>query len=405
MVLAANAGGLSALGLTPAERLPAPLDSAMPAVGALRDWIGSAAVQGESRALIFWRHERAIAWCCDLSNPEPTAPDHVCVVFRPTREPEAPPLRAGQPLNGAANDDTPPRIVRDDGETLKEIARRIREDTAARFPQSNSGPEPSLDLPEPSANQQDQPPRETPVAVSTRDAHSLLPSHDIAKLAHELKTPLSAIAAAAEIMRDEQLGKMGNETYLGYAADIHDSATHALAVISAMLSSPDSEPAAQNAAAPARGVFDLSDLAERAVSVLRPLAAQHNIALGLDTDPSLIGVHANETAIRQILFNLLTNALKFTPPGGEIRVATGYLDDGSVFLVVRDTGDGMTDEAMAHTFGAHAETFAPRAGGGRGIGLRLVRRLAAENGVKFEIDSAAGKGTVVLLAFAHDDHG
>ena len=62
-----------------------------------------------------------------------------------------------------------------------------------------------------------------------------LPLEDIAKLAHELKTPLSAIAAAAEIMRDERLGAMGNEKYLGYAADIHDSATHALAVIAEML--------------------------------------------------------------------------------------------------------------------------------------------------------------------------
>ena len=67
-------------------------------------------------------------------------------------------------------------------------------------------------------------------------------------------------------------------------------------------------------------------------------------------------VRANATAVRQILLNLLTNALKFTPPGGEVRVVTGYLDDGAVYLVVRDTGDGMSDEALAHAFNDDTET-------------------------------------------------
>ncbi len=483
VVLAANAGGLSALGLTPADRLPAALDSAMPAVAMLRELQRRGLGNAAKHALIFWRHGRTSMRLCDISSADPAFLSHALVVFRPdsdapehdAKEPAAPKLNAdtAHPTFEAAlaaNDDCPPRVVRDDSETLKEIARRIREgqrQIVAESQPPSSEPEhleddsgcmagqaeavlsvsaktPALSdspTPEPNAEPQCEPvaeplaadpaaaspwdrPRAAPKAAELpsepettreqpqkaaeteaiapapppRDLTRTLPPEDLAKLAHELKTPLSAIAAAAEIMRDERLGAMGNEKYLGYAADIHDSATHALAVIGEML-------AAAPLTARQRGAgtgFDLTDLAARTVSSLQPLAAQRSLSLTVDADQSLLPVRANATAVRQILLNLLTNALKFTPPGGEVRVATGYLEDGAVFLVVRDTGDGMTDGALAHAFDDDTETVAVRAGGGRGIGLRLVRRLAAENGADFEIDTQPGRGTVVLVSFPKD---
>jgi two-component system cell cycle sensor histidine kinase PleC len=408
-VLAANAGGLNALGLTPADRLPVPLDSAMPAIKSLRDLHRSGLQETKRQTLVFWRYGRTSIRHCDISATGETADAHVIVLFRTDPE-TADPLPA-LPIQGpanAANDDTPPRVVRDDSETLKEIARRIREGQDVR--PTPAEPAVSLDAPTPSsilaalpapevenAVEADRP-SERPAQVSPREAARALPIEDIAKLAHELKTPLTAIAAAAEIMRDQSLGAMGNDKYLGYAADIHDSATHALAVIGEML----------NAVPPDRnlpesgGAFDLTDLAEKTVSALKPLATQRGLTLALDADYNLMPVRANTTAIRQILLNLLTNALKFTPEGGDVRVVTGYLDDGAIFFVVRDTGDGMSDDAIAHAYDEGPETLAARPGGGRGIGLRLVRRLASENGCAFEIDSAPGQGTVVLIAFPTD---
>jgi signal transduction histidine kinase len=101
--------------------------------------------------------------------------------------------------------------------------------------------------------------------------------------------------------------------------------------------------------------------------------------------------------LRQILLNLLTNAIKFTPRNGDVRVVTGYLDDGRVFLVVRDTGCGMKGKmpTAAREDFPNNEPWA----NGTGIGLPLVERLVREMGAEMEIDSAPQKGTVVLIAF------
>jgi two-component system cell cycle sensor histidine kinase PleC len=210
-----------------------------------------------------------------------------------------------------------------------------------------------------------------------------------------LKTPLSAIVAASEIMRDERLGPMGNQQYLGYARDIHESAAHALAVITKMLTRATSE--ADAAAGVAR--VDLNDLAARTVSSMQALAAERDLTLDVDLEEGLLLVSADETAVRQILINLLANAFKFTPPGGDIRVVTGYQMNGSAFLVVRDTGEGMDQATIDEVFNSDAGKIGARRGGGYGIGLPLVRRLAQQIGADIEIDSAPLKGTVVLLSF------
>lgn len=409
-IVAANAGGLSALGLTRTIALPYTLDSAMPAISAVRAIASEGLNTPAYQTLIFWRNGRAVTLPCRVSRTdiEPTAATtlatHVLIVFQPAPV-SAPGLAHGAPTAAsstpvdAANDDSPPRIIRDDHETLKEIARRILEAQKQTSPAD-------CDTQSGTAASQTQPQIATGAQVTASDisrkSSALAPSQ-IAKLAHELKTPLTAIAAAAEIMRDERLGAMGNEKYLGYAADIHSSATHALAVIQDMLAIPGYDPSAEPVTSTA---FDLTELARGTVSSLQPLAQQRSLTLTLDAEPGLTPIRANATAIRQILLNLLTNALKFTPAGGEVRVVTGYLNDGAVFMVVRDTGDGIDAETLLRTFDTDLDdsstNLAVRVGGGRGIGLKLARRLAAENGAEFEIDSAPGKGTIVMLAFARD---
>lgn len=329
-VLAANAGGLAALGLTPADRLPATLDSAMPAIAVLRE-IGRLKPHNPvRRSLILWRQAHVQLRNCDLSIVRNGPPSHVLVVFDPGEETEpggAPGVSRTEHISGA----------------------------------------------------------------------SRLSTAEVAKLAHELKTPLTAIAAAAEIMRDERLGPMGNDKYLGYASDIHVSATHALAVISEMLSASETERQQRT-----REPLDISALAATTVSALQPLAASRQLRLVYIGAPRLAPLEVNATAVRQILFNLLTNAMKFTPDGGEISVDAGLGATGIQYLAVRDTGDGMNEEAMAYalTDGPRGDDVRP--GGGRGIGLSLVRQLASENNAAFEIESAPGRGTTVLIRFARN---
>jgi len=225
---------------------------------------------------------------------------------------------------------------------------------------------------------------------------SLLDPDHLAKLAHELKTPLTAIAAAAEVMRDERLGAMGNARYLNYAADIHENATHALDVITSLLS----ESRKQAAAPPPRLIaLDLNAIVERTVSSVQALAQSRNLALTFQAEKSRPHVVANPTSLRQILLNLLTNALKFTPPGGDVHVETGYRGDGRVFLAVRDTGCGIGGSTSAASVSEQGASKQPWLSGS-GIGLPLVQRLASEMSAEFEIEGAPEMGTLARITFA-----
>ena len=290
-----------------------------------------------------------------------------------------------------------PHPQRSDADILKAIARQIREGalSARRARDAVSGSQPSASVVAangvtPQANGS-----ETSASHPQRATGPVLDPDHFAKLAHELKTPLTAIVAAAEVMRDERLGEMGNERYLSYAADIHESATHALDVITSLLS----QGAKADAAISRPIALDLNAIVDRTVSSVQALAESRGLALAFDSDDSRPYVVANPTAMRQILLNLLTNAIKFTPSGGDVRVVTGYIDDGRVFLVVRDTGCGMNGKAPAASAAAPSGDVSEPWTHGNGIGLPLVQRLVREMGADIEIDSAPGKGTVVLISF------
>ena len=423
-LIAATARGLELLTLAPTTSLPLTLDGAMPALQRLRHtaandpsarhsdlifWIGDGVVRldgvarfnvgnvGERLLVVGLQPAFSTANSPPEMNPAPStlqSLDEIKISEDPLAKVEtvAPEITAS----------TLPPAPRDDAQTLKDIARAIREG-------QNSG-RTAVDLeltPEPPATGQAIAKLEpASVQMQPRPLKQLpldgFTGVSLAKLAHELKTPLSAILAAAEIMRDERLGTMGNRRYLGYAGDIHDSASHALDVIGKML---DGGGPVEHPRPPIEAI-DINELCRRVVSSMKPLAKGRQLSLELEALPRLQRVSADPVALRQIVINLITNALKFTPPGGEVHVVTGYLDDGSLFLVVRDTGDGMTGHAMAHAFdddildpSSGAEPACARPGGGHGIGLPLVRQLARDNHAALEIDSEPGKGTVVLLAF------
>ena len=206
-------------------------------------------------------------------------------------------------------------------------------------------------------------------------------------------TPLTAIAVAAEIMRDERLGEMKNARYLSYAADIHESVTHALNVITSLLGDR------MKPAAPVSRLItlDLNAIVECTASSVKALAESCGLTLSFNTDGSKPHVVVNPTALRQILFNLLANAIKFTSRGGDIRVATGQMDDGRVFLTVCNT-----DCSMA---GSHAELAGPLAASdlqpawarSYGIGLPLVGTLVRNMGAEIKIDSVPQKGTTATI--------
>jgi signal transduction histidine kinase len=216
---------------------------------------------------------------------------------------------------------------------------------------------------------------------------------DLARLAHELRTPLGAIAAMAEVMRDERLGPLADERYRGYAADIHNAARHANQILSAVMASPDSgliRPAAD------AGPLAVDDELLRLTAGLSSLAHRHGLTLKAElTAPNAI-IQIDERAFRQIVLNLVSNAFRFTPPGGRVAVSTERTDRKQVTIAIKDNGDGMTAAQLVRIRSALTPATPARHGG---LGLPIVRSLVELSGGTVTVDSAPGRGTEISLLF------
>lgn len=264
----------------------------------------------------------------------------------------------------------------------------------------------------PDTGAKDDPPIETaqgrPVAKATSDggrgaaekSPEPLRRPYIQKLAHELKTPIAAIVVASEVMRDEQLGPIGDDRYKRYAADIHDSAKLLLAVIDRMMAQRSREPVQETLEFTE---LDPAELMHGTISTMLPLAERAGLRLKL-IEPSvkLPRIIADRLTLNQILLNLVTNALKFTPRGGQIAATADYQTGGPLTIFIKDTGRGMTDEDIAEALEGRLVAGRQRDGGGLGVGLPLVKALAHGNGAEFEISSEPGKGTTAAVIFPKD---
>lgn len=249
-----------------------------------------------------------------------------------------------------------------------------------------------------------------------------VPLHDgglhasmLARLAHELRTPLSAITAAAELMRDERFGPIGDLRYRGYAGDIHENARHALAVIERMLdhgglaqhgaavAAGSGQDCASSEAAPFELVFcevDIAELVERLASSVRALVETARLDFTLDVEPKLPRLVIDAVTVRQMLLNLIQNAVRATPPDGVIGVTARWTPPGPLVIAVTDTGRGMDPALVAGLLNGDAVGTGHRTfDGGAGIGFPLVMRLATANGAQISIDSQPGNGTRVAIAF------
>lgn len=407
-VVAANSSGLETLGLE-LDPAGADLDAAMPALFRLREIARSGDTAGEHRErLVFWTRRGVSSQPCIIKSYGGPGEAPLFLVHAPP-----------SPSNGVGKDVTAnvtsPR-PRDDHETLREIAQRILNGQAKNLasvtivePPSERPPSRDVDddgSPTPSDAVVDNPPAiiaeestETPDAPNQDPP---LAPQFTARLAHELKTPLSAILAAAEVMKDQRLGPMNNPRYHGYSADIHDNARHALSVIDRMLQNTGSDTGAERSDFDFTDI-DLNELAKTAMASFAPLADAAHLKLSTDLSEGVPVIMADAQSLRQILNNLLTNAAKFTPAGGRITIATSVSTNGPIRLEVRDTGPGMTASEIAWSLDADdPPSVAPREGGGLGLGLPLVRRLAEANGARFSIDSRPGQGTAAIVTFARN---
>lgn len=217
------------------------------------------------------------------------------------------------------------------------------------------------------------------------------------ELAHELKTPISAIVAAAEIMRDERLGPLENERYRGYVGDIHDSAAQMLKLIDRLLARRIIEQVADELESVE---INVESLIRTTASTLQPLAEQAGLSLQVAVTPGIPPLVADPTSIRQIVVNLLTNALKFTPRGGEVMIDAHHDPMGHTIIAVTDNGPGLREHELLQAMDGIRSQPDPDGRHSIGIGLRLVRALSQANGGEFRLSSTPGQGTRATITFS-----
>jgi cell cycle sensor histidine kinase DivJ len=187
-------------------------------------------------------------------------------------------------------------------------------------------------------------------------------------MSHELRTPLNAIIGFSEMMNREMFGPIGPR-YQEYSRLIHESGTHLLDLINSVLdmSKIDAGKFQLN-----EELFDLEETAQAAVRFLKIPAERAGVALKLSIAPNARLMFADRRAIKQILVNLLSNGVKYTPPGGEVRV-TARIADG-LEIIVRDSGTGISKanlERLGRPF-EQVENADTRAKEGTGLGLALA---------------------------------
>ncbi len=217
-------------------------------------------------------------------------------------------------------------------------------------------------------------------------------SEFLANMSHELRTPLNAINGFSEIMQGEMFGPLGHERYKDYVTDILSSGQHLLSLINDILDMSKIE-AGKMQLQPEP--VEPAQLLEQCVRIMRARAEEKQINL-LVEGQDLPSIEADPRAIKQVLLNLMSNAVKFTPEGGKVAVRTFDAADG-VVIQVADTGIGIPEEDL-HRVGRPFEQIEnqhSKVHQGSGLGLALSKSLVEMHGGTLRIDSVLGKGTTV----------
>ncbi|MGY6706718.1 MAG: ATP-binding protein [Rhizobiaceae bacterium] len=220
----------------------------------------------------------------------------------------------------------------------------------------------------------------------------------LARVSHEVRTPLNAIIGFSELMLDEKFGPIGNERYRDYLRDINRSGNHVLDLVNDLLDISKIEAGEQEMSYEA---VSLNDSLAETVAMMQPQANRERVIIRSSFASRLPDVVADQRSVRQIALNLLSNAVRATPAGGQVIVSTAYEQSGDIVLRVRDTGIGMTIAEIEQALKPFKQINALKRarGEGTGLGLPLTKALVEANRARFHITSSPGQGTMVEITF------
>jgi PAS domain S-box-containing protein len=219
-------------------------------------------------------------------------------------------------------------------------------------------------------------------------------SEFLAAMSHELRTPLNAIIGFSEIMVSQVFGAIGNQRYHGYLNDILNSARHLSRLIQDLLDLSRLDAGQMTLA---EEPVDLRALIDDTVRMVELRARRDNVTLGIEAAPGLPSLLGDRGRLRQIVINLVTNAVKFTPSGGRVVVRTVLNSQGDMVIRVIDTGIGIPAELRARVFEPFFQVGGHGQGEGVGLGLSIVRRLVELHGGTVAVADMPPPGTTIEI--------
>lgn len=222
-------------------------------------------------------------------------------------------------------------------------------------------------------------------------------SQFLANISHELRTPLNAIIGFSEIMKDEVLGAIGNQQYKNYVMDIHSQGVHLLSLINDILDFSKAEAGKLDLE---MEELDLNKLVKTSMRTQEPRAQTAEVLLLEDLPSKHIVINSDAKRLKQILLNLMSNAVKFTPPGGSVKVsAWESVTDGNICIEVLDTGIGIAAKDISKALApfGQVDSELSRRYEGTGLGLPLTKKFIELLGGTMNLESEVGKGTKITV--------
>ena len=221
-------------------------------------------------------------------------------------------------------------------------------------------------------------------------------SEFLANVSHELRTPLNAIIGFSEMLKTEALGTLGDDAYREYAVDINDSGNHLLGLINNILDLSKIEAGKYELH---EEESDISDIVSGAIRIIRERAEAAGVELAVDIAGDPPRLYVDQRALKQVLLNLLSNALKFSARGSRITVRAGIDAGGRPTISVADTGIGIAEKDIPKALAPfeQIDNSLTRQQTGTGLGLPLAKRLIEQHGGILRLESEVGVGTTVTI--------
>jgi signal transduction histidine kinase len=238
--------------------------------------------------------------------------------------------------------------------------------------------------------------RELTAARDEAEAASEAKSQFLSNMSHELRTPLNAIIGFSEMIKEQTFGPIGSPKYRDYAPEIYESGRHLLELINEILDLAKAESGRDTLK---EEVFGIDELVDSTIHIARSRAEREGVTLTADLPNDMPRIRADQRKMRQVLLNLVTNAIKFTGEGGEVTITCWARPASGIVIQVIDNGIGIAMEDIPKALGlfGQIDNAFSRKHEGTGLGLPLSKSLVEQHSGSLDLQSKPGLGTTVTV--------